>query len=416
MMKIKRTTTEPFFASITVGGRHENICLNVKLWRSCLVYLSGNFKPVQMEANSIKKNFLEQLDSRKNYDLFGSDSHENLHWGKVFVHLFGEYYSRYTVWHRVKVLELTDSLIKHYSLEPGQILRIDRTKDENPFMIDYDLSEVLLIIKKGFMISIINGRIDLMYGSGITEAERAEVIKKIDEFKTDYKKVNKFHMIEHSDGYFELTDFDIKPFKIDLETHYNDDFQEIHEIITSSLMTKERNGLILLHGIYGSGKTYYLRHLISNIDRKFIYFPLNMIEAISSPEFLPFISQQPNSVLILEDCESLLVHRENGLSNASALSNLLNLGDGLLSDALSVNVICTFNSGLKKIDDAILRKGRLLARYEFKELEVNKARALAEKIGKKANIEKPMTVSDIYNLDERGFENKPVKSIGFNAA
>ena len=369
-----------------------------------------------MEANSIKKNFLEQLDSRKNYDLFGSDSHENLHWGKLFIHLFGEYYSRYSVWHRVKVLELTDSLIKHYSLDPGQILRIDRTQDEDPLKIDYDLSEILLIIKKGFMISIINGRIDLMYGSGITEAERVAVIKKIDEFKTDYKKVSKFHMIQHSEGYFELTDFDIKPFKIDLESHYNDDFQGIHEIIASSLMTKEKNGLVLLHGVYGSGKTYYLRHLISNIDRKFIYFPLNMIEAISSPEFLPFISQQPNSVLILEDCESLLVHRENGFSNASALSNLLNLGDGLLSDALSVNVICTFNSGLKKIDDAILRKGRLLARYEFKELEVMKARALAEKIGKNAKIEKPMTVSDIYNLEEKGFDNIPSKSIGFKAA
>lgn len=369
-----------------------------------------------METNSINKSFLERLDSRKNYDLFGSDIHENLHFGKLFLHLFGEYYSKYTVWHRIKVSELIDSLIKHYSLEPGQILRIDRTKDEDPLKIDYDLSEVLLIIKKGFMISVANGRIELMYGSGIEEVERIEVIKKIDEFKTDYKKVSKFHMIQHSEGYFELTDFDIKPFKIDLESHYNDDFQEIHKIITSSLMTKEKNGLVLLHGVYGSGKTYYLRHLISNIDRKFIYFPLNMIEAISSPEFLPFISQQPNSVLILEDCESLLVHRENGFSNASALSNLLNLGDGLLSDALSVNVICTFNSGLKKIDDAILRKGRLLARYEFKELEMMKARALAEKIGKNANIEKPMTVSDIYNLEECGFENKPLKSIGFNAA
>ena len=37
-------------------------------------------------------------------------------------------------------------------------------------------------------------------------------------------------MIQHSEGYFELTDFDIKPFKIDLESHYNDDFQEIHKI------------------------------------------------------------------------------------------------------------------------------------------------------------------------------------------
>ena len=223
-------------------------------------------------------------------------------------------------------------------------------------------------------------------------------------------------MIQQSNGYLELTDFDIKPFMVDIETHYNDDFQDIHKLITDSLRTKQKNGLVLLHGVFGSGKTYYLRHLISNIDRKFIYFPLNMIEAISSPDFLPFISQQPNSVLILEDCESLLVPRVNGLSNASALSNLLNIGDGLLSDALSVNVICTFNSGLKKIDDAILRKGRLLARYEFKELEVMKARTLAEKIGKNANIEKPMTVSDIYNLDEKGFDNVPSKTVGFKAA
>ena len=141
-----------------------------------------------------------------------------------------------------------------------------------------------------------------------------------------------------------------------------------------------------------------------------------MIESLNSPDFLPFISQQPNSVLILEDCESILIHRENGYSNASALSNLLNLGDGLLSDALAINVICTFNSGLKKIDDAVLRKGRLLARYEFKELEIPKARILAEKIGKKVKIEHPMTVSDIYNLDERSFENTPSKSVGFKAA
>ena len=141
-----------------------------------------------------------------------------------------------------------------------------------------------------------------------------------------------------------------------------------------------------------------------------------MIEALNSPEFLPFISQQPNSVLVLEDCESLLVHRENGLNNSSALSNLLNLGDGLLSDALSVNVICTFNAGIKKIDDAILRKGRLLARYEFKELELTKSKALAEKLGKNVKIEHPMTVSDIYNIEGDSFENIPVKSIGFHAA
>jgi hypothetical protein len=277
---------------------------------------------------------------------------------------------------------------------------------------DDDQMEILLIIKHGFMVCVTKNKTDLMYGSEISEAERNEVLHRIAEFKTDQKKRSKFHMIQQSMGCFDLSDFEIKPFNIDLKTHYNDDFPDIHKLISNSLK-EEKNGLVLLHGGYGSGKTYYLRHLISNVDRKFIYFPLHLIEAISSPEFLPFISRQPNSVLILEDCESLLVARDNGLSNVSALSNLLNLGDGLLSDALSINVICTFNSGLKKIDNAILRKGRLLARYEFKELEIDKARSLARRIGKYDTITKPMTVSEIYNLDEKGFGNISPRSVGF---
>ena len=81
-----------------------------------------------------------------------------------------------------------------------------------------------------------------------------------------------------------------------------------------------------------------------------------------------------------------------------------------------INVICTFNAGIKKIDDAILRKGRLLARYEFKELEQEKAQTLAQKIGKNISIEKPMTVSDIYNMEDACFENQPNKKIGFITA
>jgi hypothetical protein len=369
-----------------------------------------------MNNSSNNSKILGKLNSRKNYDIFGSDNLDKIHPGKLFLHLFGECYSRYTIYRRVNNKVLIESLIKFFSLQPEQILRAERATDESVYEVGYGFSEDMLILKKGFMISILNCKIDLIYGPGISEAERHEVIKVVDEFLISDSSSRTFHMIEQSNGYFELTDFDIRPFEIDIETHYNDDFLDVHTLITSSLNTKGKNGLVLLHGKYGSGKTYYLRHLISNVERKFIYFPANMIEAISSPEFLPFISRLPDSVLILEDCESLLVHRENGLNNASALANLLNLGDGLLSDALSVNVICTFNAGIKKIDDAILRKGRLLARYEFKELELLKARALALKLGKNAEIEHPMIVSDIYNLDEKSFENTPSKSVGFKAA
>ena len=364
--------------------------------------------------DDLKNNmFRDKLDIRKNYDLFGSDNHENLHWGKLFIHLFGEYFSKYSIIRRVNNKELVNCLIRRYSLEQSQILRVDRVFEETPSEVNYEESEVLLILKQGFMFSIINNRIDLMYGAGISENEKNEVIKLVDEFKIDFAKVKKFHMVQRYYGNLELTDFDIKPFTLDISTNYNDDFLSIHNLITKSFTTKEKNGIVLLHGKLGTGKTYYIRHLINNIDRKFIYFPLDMIESISSPEFLPFISQQPNSILILEDCENLLVHRDNYPNNASAVSNLLNLGDGLLSDALSINIICTFNSGLKKIDDAILRKGRLLARYEFKELELSKAQGLAQKLGKVGKIDHLMTVSDIYNLDETNFENAPKKKVGF---
>ena len=362
----------------------------------------------------INNSFLKKLSLRSNYDLFGSDIHENLHWGKIFLQLFDEFFSRYSIYGRFNNPELINFLIKRYSLKQDRVLRIDRTKDEDSFEIEYEYSEILLILKDGFMINIISNRIELLYGPDISDKERKEVIKIVDEYRIAATVLKKFHMVQQSNGYLELTDFDIKPFHIDLATHYNDDFAGIHELIIKSLGTRDKNGLVLLHGKYGSGKTYYLRHLISTIERKFIYFPSNMVEAISSPEFLPFISRQPDSVLILEDCESLLVHRENSSVNASALSNLLNLGDGLLSDALSINVICTFNTGLKKLDDAILRKGRLLARYEFKELETAKANYLAHIIGKDVTIEHPMTVADIYNMNEKGFENATVKSIGFS--
>jgi hypothetical protein len=330
--------------------------------------------------------------------------------------MFGDYYSRFRIEHCFLNEQLIQSLVERYAVKRSHIIRMDRAINGDLHNIDFEWSEILLILKDGLLFSIYDNRIDILYSSKISDNERNELISHIEKFKFNTAVVKQFHMVQYSKGSFELANFDIKPFDMDIETHYNDDFKDIHNLIHTSLNLKDKNGLILLHGKYGSGKTYYLRHLISNIGRKFIYFPLNMIEALNSPEFLPFIAGQPNSIIILEDCESLLVPRENGTNSASAISNLLNLGDGLLSDALSVNVICTFNAGIKKIDDAILRKGRLLARYEFKELEPLKAQTLATKIGKNVKIETAMTVSDIYNLDEKSFENRTAKSVGFKAA
>ena len=107
-----------------------------------------------------------------------------------------------------------------------------------------------------------------------------------------------------------------------------------------------------------------------------------------------------NSILVIEDAEELLVSREQ--ESNSAISMLLNLTDGLLGASLGIQVICTFNTHLTKIDKALLRKGRLKSLYKFEPLSIPKSKALLTKIGKgNMNVLAPMTIAEIYNMEEK---------------
>ena len=79
--------------------------------------------------------------------------------------------------------------------------------------------------------------------------------------------------------------------------------------------------------------------------------------------------------MILEDAERLLMER--AADNRDALSNLLNLADGFLGDALQLHIIATVNCPLDRIDPALLRPGRLLAAYAFERLTAAQAKTLA---------------------------------------
>src|ERR1035438_2804665 len=98
------------------------------------------------------------------------------------------------------------------------------------------------------------------------------------------------------------------------------------------------------------------------------------------------------------------------------ISMLLNLTDGLLGGNLGIKIICTFNGNFHKIDSALMRKGRLIAKYEFKELEIEKAKTLSQKLGFTTLLNSPMTLTAIYNQEEKDFRQaKRNKPIGFKA-
>lgn len=217
-------------------------------------------------------------------------------------------------------------------------------------------------------------------------------------------------IIRSSEG-LELKPMEIKKTKLDLTLFYEDDFKATDELIRKRLGQKKDKGIVLLHGHPGTGKTTYLRHLIGRIKKKIMFISPAVATGLLNPDFIQLLMDNPESVLIIEDAENIIMDRK--LDAGSAVSNLLNISDGLMADCLNVQMICTFNSPLAMIDSALLRKGRLIAKYEFGALSIAKSQKLSDHLGFKTNITSPMTIADIAGQNEKTQKRQTTEVVGF---
>ena len=224
---------------------------------------------------------------------------------------------------------------------------------------------------------------------------------------------NKIYVVYKTSHGFDKTGFDVKKIKINLEENYNDDFLKISEEIIKGLNDKHKTNLVILSGAPGVGKTYFCRFLTSKLRKNIIFISPDMVESITDPAFIPFLMKNNDSILIIEDAEPALEQRSSG-GRSSAVSNVLNLTDGLLSDCLNISIIATFNTTKKTIDSALLRKGRLLMNYKFDKLSIEKSKALLEKLGHhNVEVKEPMTLADIYYYGTDNNATTNDKKIGF---
>jgi hypothetical protein len=193
----------------------------------------------------------------------------------------------------------------------------------------------------------------------------------------------------------------------ELDINYGHGFAQFDKDLMTRFNTTTK-GLVLFHGVPGTGKTYYIRHLLRKMamNRKaVIYMPPNMVDHLTEPTFMTFLTQSVQNwsnqglccVLLIEDAEPLLAKRQEGV-RIQGVTNLLNMTDGLLNDMLKLQIICTFNVDLRKLDSALLRPGRLLARKEFKALSVLDANLLAQRLGIKHHFTKPTTLGEVYAM------------------
>jgi hypothetical protein len=217
-------------------------------------------------------------------------------------------------------------------------------------------------------------------------------------------------IVQERDG-FTLKAMEIKRTPLDIDRFYADDFKAVDQLIQRRLRRKNDKGIVLLHGLPGTGKTSYLRYLVGRIKKRVLFLSPAIAANLVNPEFIELLVNNPNTVLVVEDAENIIMDRRQ--SHSSAVSNLLNISDGLLADFLNVQLICTFNMALTQVDPALLRKGRLIARYEFGKLPVDKAQRLSDHLGHQEIITRPMTLAELANTGEH-FETKPANTaIGF---
>ena len=219
------------------------------------------------------------------------------------------------------------------------------------------------------------------------------------------------NLIVQARNRLELKAMEIKRTKLDLDLFYEDDFKETDETIRKRLNQKNDKGIVLLHGLPGTGKTTYLRYLVGKIKKRVLFLSPSVAGNLMNPDFIELLIDNPNTVLIIEDAENIIMDRRH--NSGSAVSNLLNISDGLLADFLNVQLICTFNSSLTMVDSALMRKGRLIAKYEFDKLGVNKARRLAEHFGFDTVINQPMTIAEIANPHEKAQQVEKMEVVGF---
>ena len=231
--------------------------------------------------------------------------------------------------------------------------------------------------------------------------------------KPEKETANNIRLITTSKHGYGTVMFELPKQKMDIELNYGSHFTKVHNKIITHLNKPNGKGLVLLHGTPGTGKTHYLKYLASKIkDKKVIFVPPHLADFITSPEMTSFLIDHSDSVLFIEDAERVITDRNTG--GTAGVSNILNITDGILSDMLNIQIVATFNMDKKKIDEALLRKGRLIAEHKFDKLSTEESNKLVHHLKIKDFVAiKPMTLTEIYNVNEEEFKSEEKTKIGF---
>ena len=224
------------------------------------------------------------------------------------------------------------------------------------------------------------------------------------------KPKNEVGLIQMSRGTLNVKFVEYRPYELEITPFLGEEIANLKQDMVRSFKEESNSGLFLIHGKPGTGKTSFLKEVLNETDKKALFIPPSIAGELGNPNLISLLMDHANSVLIIEDAETVLMKRE--ADNSDAVSSLLNLTDGFPADFLNLNIICTFNTDIGDIDPALLREGRLKGIKEFTKLSRGQAQKLADKINSDREVTGPMTVAEVCSSEDLHVD-VPKNGVGF---
>lgn len=214
----------------------------------------------------------------------------------------------------------------------------------------------------------------------------AEFVKRAEEFmkgvltKRTRDNMGKAHVLSQSYDGLITRELGVVGVPLSLENYSTALRPHIQEVLADLKSPLPSGKLTIVEGEPGTGKTFLIRSLISELPNAFfVVVPPSLVDQLGDPSIIPVLLRLKSSddsvsdedllsdarkqkatnpiVLIVEDADDCLVKR-NG-ANMPAISTILNLTSGILGDLLDIRIIATTNAKMEEFDDALTRHGRM---------------------------------------------------------